>query len=312
MWRLSCSSNFEGLQPLCKKKRRHGINNWCLLKLMKYPLLTCRTDGCTWLLRRRQLSTWELQNQSASLRTYSEEFYSNLNNGSHSKLLISLFIGAAAMELHRYLREIFTPSSPYLLSTTQFVDLRFPWNLTSLECRKVIPLTISLIRDILLDEILSQYQTHQSTQYIIFSFPKMNGVWWMIYFTFLSYLKSMSSSNSWSSKISWREPFEQYSVMRNDCSKSKQGCRGFESVFCYSETNNEVRSDRLSLMLFCNLGNIKKNIATITPALPGSREAPRNLTMFICCRSFKVFSSIMRDLVRGVLLISFMATTFPL
>ena len=82
----------------------------------------------------------------------------------------------------------------------------------------------------------------QSTQYIRFSFKKMNGVagfllYLMSYSTVLSYLKSMSSSNSWSSKISWREPFEQYSVMRKDCSK-RVGL-SFESVFCYSvRTNN--------------------------------------------------------------------------
>ena len=37
----------------------------------------------------------------------------------------------------------------YLLSTTQFVDFKFPWNFISLEWRKAIPLTISLIKDIL-------------------------------------------------------------------------------------------------------------------------------------------------------------------
>ena len=36
-----------------------------------------------------------------------------------------------------------------LLSTTQFEDFKLPWYLISLACKKAIPRTMSLIKDIL-------------------------------------------------------------------------------------------------------------------------------------------------------------------
>ena len=36
-----------------------------------------------------------------------------------------------------------------LLSTTQLEDFKFPWYLISLACKKAMPRTMSLIRDIL-------------------------------------------------------------------------------------------------------------------------------------------------------------------
>ena len=65
---------------------------------------------------------------------------------------------------------------------------------------------------------------------------------------------------------------------------------------------DELEKEKINSLVAVSHGKVENTLS-----LPCSIEAPRNLTMFMCCKSFKVFSSNMRDLVIGVLFTVFRA-----